>query len=61
MRWIDRLGSMPSLKAAWAAFGPSVQAAGLTPAPTHGWREVYKHWESFHSENNVTELQLEIE
>jgi hypothetical protein len=58
--WTDNLGSMPSLKTAWAAFGPNVASSGLTPLPTHGWREVYKHWESFHSEKNVTELQLEI-
>jgi hypothetical protein len=58
--WIDHIGSMPSLKSAWAAFGPAVAANGLTLSPTRSWREVYQHWESFHSEKNVTELQLEI-
>ncbi len=58
--WIDHKGSMPSLKSAWAAFGPAVAAAGFEPVATRSWREVYKHWESFHSENNITELQLEI-
>jgi predicted transcriptional regulator YdeE len=59
--WTDHTGSMPSLKSAWAAFGSSVQSSGFTPLPTRAWREVYKHWESFNSEKDVTELQLEIE
>ena len=58
--WLDHKGPMPSLKEAWANFGPAVAAAGLMPAPTHAWREIYKHFESFDSPNDLTELQLEI-
>jgi len=56
----DHKGSMPSLKAAWSAFGDAVARSGLKSSPSHGWREVYKYWESFHSDNDLTELQMEI-
>jgi hypothetical protein len=58
--WADYKGSMPSIKAAWAAFGNAVKAAGQMGTPDMAWREVYKHWEDFNSENNLTELQVEI-
>jgi hypothetical protein len=57
----DYQGSMPSIKAAWADFGNAVKAAGHKGTPDMAWREVYKHWEDFNSENNVTELQIEIQ
>lgn len=59
--WAEYVGEMPGLKAAWAAFGPAVAAAGYKPTAARSWREVYKHWESFHSDKNVTELQLGID
>jgi hypothetical protein len=59
--WADYKGSMPSIKDAWAAFGNAVKAAGHQRTPDMAWREIYKHWEDFNSENNVTELQVEIQ
>jgi hypothetical protein len=57
--WTDYKGSMPNIKAAWAAFGDAVKMQGLQGTPNMAWREIYKYWEDFNSDNNVTELQLE--
>jgi hypothetical protein len=56
----DHKGSMPSLKAVWSAFGEALERNGFRCASSCGWREVYKYWESFHSDNDLTELRMEI-
>lgn len=56
----DHKGSMPSLKAAWSALGDALEKDGFKCPSSHGWREVYKYWESFESEDDLTELQMEI-
>lgn len=56
--WKEHTGSMPSLKEAWNSFVEECAKEGVQPAGT--WREVYKHWESFESENDITEIQMGI-
>jgi effector-binding domain-containing protein len=56
--WKEHTGSMPSLKEAWNSFVEECTKEGVQPTGT--WREIYKVWESFESEKNVTEIQMGI-
>ena len=57
--WRDHQGPMTTIKAAWDSLVTDAETEGLRPVGS--WREVYKHWESFDSPNNLTELQMEIQ
>jgi len=60
MRLLRSQGFDALAKAAWSALGAALEKNGFKCATSHGWREVYKYWESFESENDLTELQMEI-
>lgn len=57
--WVEYKGPMSGIKDAWARFGTEVEKSGYKSAQS--WREVYRHWVSPESPEDLTELQAGVE
>lgn len=55
---VDYVGSLNDVSQAYQQLMDDAQRSGLTL--TTRCREIYKHWVSYDSPDNVTELQLEV-